>query len=77
MANYLQEAPDKFHYVYSCELNIPFRIKMCVAVDTCMNIQCSYILVYARTLYMYNVMYIRLVCTHPMLAEHCSIYIHA
>ena len=28
MANYLQEAPDKFHYVYSSGLNIPFRIKM-------------------------------------------------
>ena len=28
MANYLQEASDRFHYIHSCELNIPFRIKM-------------------------------------------------
>lgn len=28
MANYVQEAKDKFYYVYSCELDIPFRIKM-------------------------------------------------
>ena len=30
MANYLQEASDKFYYINSCELNIPFRVKMYV-----------------------------------------------
>ncbi len=28
MANYVQEAKDKFCYVYSCGVDIPFRIKM-------------------------------------------------
>lgn len=28
MANYVQEAKDKFSYIYSCEVDIPFRIKM-------------------------------------------------
>lgn len=30
MANFVQEAPDKFCYVYSCVLDIPVRIKMSV-----------------------------------------------
>ena len=28
MANFVQEAKDKFYYVYSCEVDIPFKIKM-------------------------------------------------
>ena len=32
MANYVQEAKDKFSYVYSCEVDIPFRIKMYVVL---------------------------------------------
>ena len=30
MANYVQESDKNFSYVYSCELSIPFRIKMLV-----------------------------------------------
>lgn len=48
MANFVQEAADKFCYVYSSELDVPFKIKMSVSKYCDINI--AFVYKYAEAL---------------------------